>query len=755
MKFRLVHKLTSYLLVATALASLATSESASWLSLAAITLAAVLSWFLEPDTRLGALFDRAVPLFNVATVALFALAVLQVARSFPEVDLSPFLDFVLFLLGYKLCQRRNNRDYLQVYILSFLVMLAAAWQATSAVFIVGFFAYVVLATWTLILFHLRREIEENYLVRHTGDAAGARVTVARVLNSRRVVGRPFFLATGLVAVLVFGGAALVFASVPRVGLGFILGGVRRQTGVAGFSDEVKLGMHGVLSLDNQTVVLRAQVPRIAAVRGEAARESEIASLYWRGTVYDTYENGEWIRSRDERTRTGLALYHSPSNDARTYVLASPQAPDPPPGRTAALSGAIEQDIEVVALVHAVAFALDRPTAVEMPPAPPGAFTAVDVEPRWSGELGLRMFRVSPFNAADRRSVMPEFAGAHYRAYSRLTTPRSGAGLPEGQLAPGALAPYLRAARSLSPRVRELALRLTRDKPDAAAKIDAVAKWLQSTHTYTIDLKRDTSIPDPLEDFLFHQSAGHCEYFATAAAILLRLAGVPTRYVNGFLGGEWNNLRQSITVRDNRAHSWVEAYLGSNGWVRVDATPAVGRAAHMTRFRQVMDAVEMFWSRWVIEYSASQQLFLARKLSREFGWMQPRFSPGGQHHRLNRSQALVVAAIAVAIVVAFALRKLPRRRAATSGARRGQHGEAPIFHVYQKTLDRLAAAGLARHQEETPHEYLARARKQGLAAADALARLTDCYAEARYGDIEVPAEVVRQLRAEAASIARDT
>lgn len=755
MKFRLVHKLTSYLLVATALASLATSESASWLSLAVLVVAAALSWFLDPDTRLGTLFDRAVPLFNVATVALFALAVLQVARSFPEVDLSPFLDFVLFLLGYKLCQRRNNRDYLQVYILSFLVMLAAAWQATSAVFIVGFFVYVLLATWTLILFHLRREIEENYLVRHTGDDAGARVTVTRVLNSRRVVGWPFFLTTGLVAVLVFGGAALVFVSVPRVGVGFFLGGVRRQTSVAGFSDEVKLGMHGVLSLDNQTVVLRAQVPRIAAVRNDEARESEIASLYWRGTVYDTYENGEWLRSRDERTRTRLSLSHPSSSDTRTYVLASPQAPGPPPGRTAAVSGAVEQDIEVVALVHAVAFALDQPTAVEMPPPPPGAFTSVDVEARWSDELGLRMFRVSPFNYADRRSAMPEFAGARYRAYSRLLAGRPGAGVPESQLAPGALAPYLRAARSLSPRVRELALRLTHDKSDAAAKVDAVAKWLQATHSYTTDLKRDANVPDPLEDFLFHQSAGHCEYFASAAAILLRLGGVPTRYVNGFLGGEWNSLRQAITVRDNRAHSWVEAYLGSNGWVRVDATPAAGRAAHMTRFRQIMDAVEMFWSSWVIEYSASQQLFLARKLSREFGWMQPGFFPRGQHHRLSRSQVLAVAAIPVALVVAFALRKLPRRRAVASGPRRGQRGEAPIFRVYQKTLDRLAARGLARRPEETPHEYLARVRQQGVVAADALAHLTDCYAEARYGDIEVPPEIVSQMRVEAASIARDT
>jgi len=120
---------------------------------------------------------------------------------------------------------------------------------------------------------------------------------------------------------------------------------------------------------------------------------------------------------------------------------------------------------------------------------------------------------------------------------------------------------------------------------------------------------------------------------------------------------------------------------------------------------------MFWSSWVIEYSASQQLFLARKLNREFGWMQPGFFPRGQHHRLSRSQVLAVAAIPVALVVAFALRKLPRRRAATNGPQRRRHGEAPIFRVYQKTLDRLAARGLARRPEETPHEYLARVRQQ--------------------------------------------
>ena len=145
-------------------------------------------------------------MFNVLALAFFGLSLFEVIDSFPEPELTPILNVVLFLLGYKLFHRRNNRDYLQIYILSFLVVLAAAWLAQSIVFVFGFVAYVVLATWTLILFHLRREIEDNYLIKHLPEAGSEKVTAARVLNSRRVVGRPFFLATGLMALGVFVGA---------------------------------------------------------------------------------------------------------------------------------------------------------------------------------------------------------------------------------------------------------------------------------------------------------------------------------------------------------------------------------------------------------------------------------------------------------------------------------------------------------------------------------------------------------------------
>ncbi|HEY5283453.1 MAG TPA: transglutaminaseTgpA domain-containing protein, partial [Polyangia bacterium] len=293
MRFRLAHKLAAYLLAASSIFTLATSGSVPSFTLILVVLFCVLSWQADPETRIGRLFDRGTFALNIVTLILLAGAVFEVARSFPDIDLLPFLNFVLFLLVLKLCQRRNNRDYLQVFVLSFLLMLAAAWLATSAIFIVGFAFYVLLATWALVLFHLRREIEENYIVRHASESQAEQVTATRVLNSRRVVGPAFFATVGVVALLVLVGSSLVFAAIPRVGLGFILGGVRRPVAIAGFTDEVKLGMHGVISTDNQTVVLRSQVPSIAAIADDSARDRVISSLYWRGTVYDTYNKGQW------------------------------------------------------------------------------------------------------------------------------------------------------------------------------------------------------------------------------------------------------------------------------------------------------------------------------------------------------------------------------------------------------------------------------------------------------------------------------
>ena len=90
-------------------------------------------------------------------------------------------------------------------------------------------------------------------------------------------------------------------------------------------------------------------------------------------------------------------------------------------------------------------------------------------------------------------------------------------------------------------------------------------------------------PDPVADFLFNVKAGHCEYFATAMAVMLRTRGVVARVVNGFLPGEYNEAAGAYTVRQSDAHSWVEVYFPeTRSWVTFDPTPSAGRVEPVRR-----------------------------------------------------------------------------------------------------------------------------------------------------------------------------
>src|SRR5213079_3163916 len=85
--------------------------------------------------------------------------------------------------------------------------------------------------------------------------------------------------------------------------------------------------------------------------------------------------------------------------------------------------------------------------------------------------------------------------------------------------------------------------------------------------------------DPLADFLFNVKVGHCEYFATAMAVMLRTRGIGSRVVNGFLPGEYNQAAGAFTVRQSDAHSWVEVYFPqADSWITFDPTPPAGRTA---------------------------------------------------------------------------------------------------------------------------------------------------------------------------------
>ena len=737
MRFQVTHKLTTYLLV---LAALGTLVSANLVSAQAIALTiglGGLSWFADPGTRLSVLLDRAATFVRLGAGAFFAMCAWRVWQRLPEPDLTPVLNLVLFLTVLKLFGRTANRDYLHIYVLAFLMVLAGAAFAQSFFFAASFTAYVILTTWTLIFLHLRREMEENYLVKHSGNAPSHKVGVARILNSRRVVGAPFLLATAGVSMAVCAGAVLTFALVPRVGVGFALGGAHARRGLVGFSDEVTLGNAGFLSTEDETVALRAVLPRLARLGSDREREMELDHFYWRGTVYDTYFKGRWLRSRHPALRSQIEDLGGPLFIREPYTR--PKV-DPFPRLTAT----DRQEIDIVGVSTPVAFALDHPVAFELPPPKLGAVSELRLAPRWSGEVGFQNGSTDDA-AGDGQSELHTFSGAHYVAYSRdpFTITAAVNGRPLAEIPVEIMAPYLAQSQSLSPRVVELARTITAGKKGPASKVMAVIDWLDHTHEYT--LKMEGGRPgegDPIETFLFDRKAGHCEYFASAAAVLLRASGVPTRYVNGFLGGEWNAVGQYVTVRQNRAHAWVEAYLGEMGWMRVDATPPVRPPGRMGKLRQLQDSVEFFWSRWVVGYDLGRQIDIARDLGRGVGVSQGSGPGGGTSWPWKRAIAATI--LAVAAGAAYARMRRRRRMERAPGAILAGATHQSVGRLYRRSLERLSECGHPRRPAETPREYARRIEQAGLEAADAFRRLTELYVQARFGRKVIEDAAVAEL-----------
>ena len=113
-----------------------------------------------------------------------------------------------------------------------------------------------------------------------------------------------------------------------------------------------------------------------------------------------------------------------------------------------------------------------------------------------------------------------------------------------------------------------------DKSDAE-KVEAISTFFKKQgFKYSLDLPPPKNNKTPIAAFLLDHRSGHCEYYASATSLLLRAAGVPTRYAVGYTAHEYIPAEQQYIVRLKDAHAWVLAYV-DNTWVKVETTPGGG------------------------------------------------------------------------------------------------------------------------------------------------------------------------------------
>jgi hypothetical protein len=680
MKFSSTHRITTHLTVLFAHLSLILSGEpiSPWISLIALVCLGV-SFFWEPKPKSSQ--DHTGRISAVLGVLVVLYTFLDFWRitsmgSTENLLLAPFSHLLLLFQSTRLFARRKSQDYLWIYIISFFELITATAINEDPSYALCFIGYSISVTWALILFHLRREMEDNYLLRHSNDASSEKVEVERILGSKRIINSSFLLITGLLAFFVVLIGAFASLLLPRLEGGPQVTKWRWQK-LIGFSDKVSLGEFGRLR-QNLRVVMRVSLP------GED--KPQPTPLYLRGVIFDTYEVRTWSsRGNLEDTFT-----------KKVTDLSAVQGP------TRKLSILLEP-IDSAAL-----FVSNATTKVSFPDEPSPSVLRDSL-----GNLSYNGSRHGVLHYEIEDSLQPlhkPLSKEQIKHYTQSSGWQFGVGALAEQIVGGSQDPY-----------------------EMATKIQ---DYLRSNYQYSLILTPDPN--KPLEDFLFNTKSGHCQYFATAMAILLRTRGVPTRLVNGFYGGEWNDYGKYYAVRQSDAHSWVEVFIEGKGWVVFDPTPTapVVRDGWLGELGRAYDAARMRWFSGFIDYDLFAQkglLQTAKRLFVQWLWV-----------------ALAAAIVAALVVVLsrlyrkyFRWRKVqPRKINAwsppTPQEEKGKESEdkKKLSRLYRRALDLLAKRGHTKPPSLTAREYAETLTQQKVQGASLLAAITQLYEAARFGDMNL-------------------
>ena len=191
--------------------------------------------------------------------------------------------------------------------------------------------------------------------------------------------------------------------------------------------------------------------------------------------------------------------------------------------------------------------------------------------------------------------------------------------------------YLQLPDVLPARVEALAAEIVRSGKGDRTKVEYLENYFR-TGGYRYSTKNLATGERALELFLFEKKQGHCEFFASSFALLMRAAGVPCRLVGGYLGGEYNELGGYYLVTDDKAHVWVEAFIEGSGWVRIDPSSFAANAGElwtaaasrslMQRMALLLDSFNYLWNRSVISYDFERQMTLARTVGSRMQQISP-------------------------------------------------------------------------------------------------------------------------------------
>jgi protein-glutamine gamma-glutamyltransferase len=644
---------------------------------------------------------------------------------------------------------KSARDDWYLFTLALVQVLIGGYISQSDYMGLLFLAWALSTLWALGLSHLHRE-----------SARGRSMTppAPEQLAASRAGADPypglfdpaFYRSAVRVAATTLALGGLIFLLMPRwesrVGL---RGPTAAAKHLTGFTDEVRIGQIGEI-LENDSIVmtvwLKDDDDNLAQPEGEPL---------WRGVVMQTYEGGNWHRQPP------------------VYPVTPIQPDVRPPGKL------IHQKFQLQTSDSDALFCLRPVMSAKTRRANTLALNSVD------GTLYRKDMRPEGgFSSEPTSSSADSF---DYEVVSLIQGTR---------IQPGEDYPSLRKIQNKLLKVPDdIVANLEAfakpivdalppaDREDRIRVAQALERHFLDSGKFTYSLKMTILDPeaDPVVDFLENRKEGHCAYYASALTLLLRSQGIPARMVNGFKGGDWNDLLQGITVRQKHAHSWVEALVSENldgpaDWLTLDPTPGTERDASVarvgggaSRFRGVSDFLRFIWTFYIVGFNSDRQQrliyepvkqlityamdgfrFMGRGLASLVAWFlhfrnfQDFFSGKG----FVVSITVMLAVVFLGRLLARVWKRLAQRR---SGENRDGSTMGTGVAIYNRLARLLKEIGLERTPAETPREFARRASSH-LATRDAEAEsiseappvVVDAFYRIRFGGDNLSAEALSDL-----------
>jgi protein-glutamine gamma-glutamyltransferase len=678
-----------FMLVLSGFGTLASTGGLDLPAVTLVTLALLLRGYQLITHQEFVIPERWTTYLTVIYVAVYVLDYFTLSRSF----LTATVHLVLFTMVVRLFSLQKTRDHYMLAVLSFLMVLASAVLTVGSVFVFSFAGFLLVAVITFVLMEMRHSVAQESTLAQDPRDPGSHQSMAYSLLA---------ISPALMS-LILAGSFFVFFFLPRVSSRYLTAYTPTSDVSTGFTDRIQLGRIGQIQ-QSSAVVMHVEVQN--DVQGGY-------DLKWRGVALNAFDGKFWSSSFEQRIVP-------PSPDG-SYLLADRH--DFPK-----LTGSSPRYVRYRVLMEPVGtnvfFLAERPRCLT------GNYRPVSSDP---GGAVYNLDVDHPISRYEAVSELPEIDS------ERL---RSG-----GDSGLEAAEEYLKLP-PLDIRISQLAEKIAASSTNDYDKSLAIEQYLRTHFGYSLDLPRSTP-KDPLAYFLFERKQGHCEYFASSMAVMLRTLHIPSRIVTGFRTGEFNDLTGQYVVRASNAHSWVEAYFPNYGWISFDPTPAASLPSHTgwSRLQLYIDAAGSFWREWIINYDSSHQQNLGKGAISNtrrflddtrlwFSHQQRALLRAARrtHNQIADFPVRWLTGATLAVILLIFVLNLPglvralRHQRLRAKPARFPRESASLW--YEQMVQRVARSGWRKLPSQTPADFVSAIREPVLQIP--VAKFTRAYESARFG-----------------------